>query len=66
MCKSCAMRILHIGYRRCRLARALEIKIKNLLININFIALTTNCWTSVNFQLFIAVTAHFIDVIKCT
>ena len=49
-----------------RLAHALEIKIKAFLTNTNFIALTTDCWTSVNFQPFIAVTAYFLDVMKCT
>lgn len=44
-----------------RLTHALELKIKNLLSATNFIAITTDCWTSITMQPFIAVTAHFVD-----
>lgn len=44
-----------------RLTHSLEIKITNLLSEIDFIAFTTDCWTSINMQPFIAVTAHFLN-----
>lgn len=47
-----------------QLTYELEIKIKSLLSKTHFIALTIDCWVSVNLEPFIMVTAHFIDNVR--
>lgn len=40
-------------------------KVKNNLNNAQFIAFTTDGWTSINNNSFVAVTVHFIDTTEC-
>ncbi|CAH1113857.1 unnamed protein product [Psylliodes chrysocephalus] len=36
-------------------------KLKEIIKNINFFAITTDCWTSISTESYISVTCHFID-----
>lgn len=42
-----------------------KVRVKNNLINAQFIAFTTDGWTSINNDSFVAMTVHFIDTTVC-